>query len=336
MTTLTRTRAAVAAAFATQGLVFISLTTRLPALQKHWDLSDVSLSLLLLMMVGLAGVGSIAAEVLAKGHSSARLLRLGLGLIVVAVPLTRLRPASCLRGRLAAYGVALGVVDATPTCRPWPSSIAMTGRSCRRSTALGRSAGWWAPRSHSRPHTCRLPWPAWSASSRSAWRRGVPPRDRVAGDAAGVDVPWRPLLLVGTAMVLFYMVDTAATTWGPNYLDHTFATPARLVALATFPYLLASGLTRLAGDHWYAAARAVGCCGPAVWWRPRAWRSSCRAGLAGGGAGFPSWVRRSGGRAAELLRRRQDRRRHSTDPGERQARVDAVIARFNQFNYGAR
>src|SRR3546814_4169033 len=48
-------------------------------------------------------------------------------------------------------------------------------------------------------------------------------------------------------MVLFYMVDTAATEWGPTYLDTTFATPERLVALATFPYLLATLVMRLGG-----------------------------------------------------------------------------------------
>src|SRR5262245_52181860 len=95
-------------------MVFISLTTRLPEIQKHWDLSDVVLSLLLLMMVLLAGVGSVVAEVLAKRRSSALLLRLGLWLIVVAVPVVALAPdLGLLVAALAAYGVALGVVDAT-------------------------------------------------------------------------------------------------------------------------------------------------------------------------------------------------------------------------------
>ena len=70
-------------------------------------------------------------------------------------------------------------------------------------------------------------------------------------------MPWRPILLVGAALVLFYMVDTAAATWGPTYLDDTFATPEGLVALATFPYLVASGLVRLAGDRAVATYGAV-------------------------------------------------------------------------------
>ena len=77
-------------------------------------------------------------------------------------------------------------------------------------------------------------------------------RDRGVVDptaqAAAEAVPWRPLLLIGAALVLFYMVDTAAFTWGPTYLDHAVDAPTDLVALATFPYLLASGFVRLSGD----------------------------------------------------------------------------------------
>ena len=38
-------RLARAAAFATQGLILLSLTTRLPEFQDRWHLSDVDLSL---------------------------------------------------------------------------------------------------------------------------------------------------------------------------------------------------------------------------------------------------------------------------------------------------
>lgn len=52
-------RRATALAFATQGMVFISLTTRLPRFSDRWHLSEVELSLLLLMVVLLAGAGSV-------------------------------------------------------------------------------------------------------------------------------------------------------------------------------------------------------------------------------------------------------------------------------------
>ena len=70
-----RARRATAVAFATQGMVFISLTTRLPRFSDRWDLTEVELSLILLMIVLLAGAGSVVSEVVAKRTDSARTLR---------------------------------------------------------------------------------------------------------------------------------------------------------------------------------------------------------------------------------------------------------------------
>ena len=71
-------------------------------------------------------------------------------------------------------------------------------------------------------------------------------------------------------MVLFYMVDTAAQTWGPTYLDDTVDAPHSLVALATLPYLVASLVLRLAGDPWSPGTAPCWSCAPARW-SPR-WR----------------------------------------------------------------
>ena len=54
-------RLAIAAAFGVQGLLFISLTTRLPVLADLFDFDELALSGLMLMMVLLAGVGSSLA-----------------------------------------------------------------------------------------------------------------------------------------------------------------------------------------------------------------------------------------------------------------------------------
>ena len=98
----------------TQGLILLSLTTRLPDFQDKWHLSDVTLSLLLLMMILLAGVGSVVAETLAKRRDSALLLRSGLLLIAVAVPVLCLAPTlAVFVAGMAAYGVGLGIVDAS-------------------------------------------------------------------------------------------------------------------------------------------------------------------------------------------------------------------------------
>ena len=64
-------RRAIAGAFAVQGLLFISLTLRLPQLKALFELSELELAALMLLLVVLAGVGSVAAELLARRRDSA-------------------------------------------------------------------------------------------------------------------------------------------------------------------------------------------------------------------------------------------------------------------------
>ena len=109
-----RARLAAAAGFFTQGFVFISLTTRLPKVQDHWHYTDTTLSLLLLMMVLLAGLGSVLAETACKRVDSATILRAGLLGIAVAVPVFAFAPdRAVFIASMAVYGVSLGAVDAT-------------------------------------------------------------------------------------------------------------------------------------------------------------------------------------------------------------------------------
>ncbi|CUR60931.1 Major facilitator superfamily MFS_1 [metagenome] len=336
MTALRRHRLATAAAFATQGMVFVSLTTRLPDFQDRWDLSDVLLSLLLLLMVGLAGLGSVVAETLAKRHPSATLLRCGLVIVAVSVPLVAVAPAAAVFVvALAAYGVGLGVVDATTNMQ----GVAIEhgfGRpilpSFYGAWTLGGVVG-----SALTLATSGLPLEATAAVAVvPAVVAGAAflPRTGAPVSPEGVDIPWRSILLVGVALVLFYMVDTAALTWGPVFLDHTFTIPGSLVALATFPYLLASGAMRLAGD------RLVQRFGPVTLLRV--------GGLVASGAlavivASPAWPVAVLGFAvlgsavaviAPLSFSAAARIAGSgLGPEDRHARVDAVIARFNQFNY---
>jgi MFS family permease len=327
-------------------MVFISLTTRLPKIRDHWGLSELQLSGLLLMMVLLAGVGSLAAETLAGRHPSAALLRAGLVLVGLALPAILLAPvAGVFVAGLAGYGVALGVVDATTNMqavalehhyrRPILPSFHgawTTGGVVGAGLALatgGLGLGWGA---------ALAVVPLAVAVAAPLLPRTGAPGSGTTGLPVGPPVPWRPILVVGLAMVLFYMVDTAVSTWGPTYLDDTFPTPDRLVALATFPYLVASGLLRLAGD------RLVARFGPVPVLRVGALVASGALAVVvfaptwpvavlgftvvGAGAAviaplsFSAAARIAGGPGTEQL-----------GPQERLARVDAVVARFNQFNY---
>jgi Na+/melibiose symporter-like transporter len=168
-----------------------------------------------------------------------------------------------------------------------------------------------------------------------AFARFLRRAEQTVADAPAVHVPWRPIVLVGLAMVLFYMVDTAAFTWGPQYLDEVFPTPSGLVALAVFPYLLASGVVRIAGDTLVARYGAVpvlrvgtlvASLGLAVTVFAPVWPVAVLGFFVIGG-GVAVVAPLSFSAAARIAG--QD----ETDPVLRHARVDAVIGRFNQFNY---
>lgn len=335
---LSRARLAVAAAFLTQGLVLLSLTTRLPKFQDRWGLSDVSLSLVLLMMILLAGVGSVVAERLAKRRDSALLLRTGLLLVAIAVPVLCTAPsAAVFVAGVGAYGLALGVVDASTNMQ----AVALEHRyerpilpSFHGAWTLGGVVG-----AALTLITSGLPLPAGAVLGvvpLAVAFAAFLPRDHGPTELSSqVAVPWRPIMLVGVAMVLFYMVDTAVQTWGPLFLDHTFHTPERYVSLSALGYLLVSGAVRAGGDSLvqrYGAVRVlrvgagIGALALALVVFSTTWQLAV-AGFSLLGAGVAVVAPLSFSAAARIAGG------EGFDPAVRQARVDAVIARFNQFNY---
>jgi MFS family permease len=325
-----RSRAAAAAAFFAQGLVFISLTTRLPDFQDRWDLSELVLSLLLLMLVLLAGAGSVAAERLARHRPSELLLRTGLLLVAAALPVITLAPTRpVFVVGLAAYGIALGVIDASSNMQ----AVALEHRYGR--PILPSFHGAWTAGGITGAivtlATSELPLGAAAALLVVPLAVAFAPfleRDDGPVDTSLPDVAWRPILLVGLGMVVFYLVDTASTTWGAVYLDDVFDTPEGLVALATFPYLVASLAMRLSGDglvRRYGAVlvlrvgAVVGCLGLLLVVTAPTWPVAV-VGFTVTGAGVAVIAPLSFSAAARIA-------------GGSHARVDAVIARFNQFNY---
>ncbi|WP_235543945.1 MFS transporter [Phycicoccus sp. Soil803] len=336
---LARHRAAVAAAFAVQGLLFISLTTRLPRFQDRWDLSELFVSGLLLMVVLLAGAGSALAELAATRRGSATTLRVGfvlqaLGLAAVAGAPQR----GVFVGGLALYGLGLGVVDAASNMQ----AVAVEHRYGR--TILPSFHGAWTAGGI-------VATVVTIAVTQVGLLAGLLPLCAVAlillaapllpasadppvTTAPGLDVPWRKILLLGAAMVLFYMVDTAATTWGPVFLKSVHDAPDWLLPLATLPYLVASLATRLAGDAAVARVGAVSllrggavvACGAlaVIVFSPSWWVAVLGFTILGGSVAVIAPLSFS---AAAVVAG------GGLDPEARRARVDAVIARFNQFNY---
>ncbi|WP_322613688.1 MFS transporter [Dermacoccus abyssi] len=338
---LGRRRAAVAAAFAGQGFVFILLTTRLPRLQERFDLSPGDFSLLMLALVLCAGVGSLLGERIAPRRGSGLALRLGFALVVLSVPAMAAAPSVALLAvGMSAYGIALGLADAGTN---------MQGVGLEHS--YGRTI---MPTFHA-AWTCggvaatvlALLTKNWSFEAVAVVGVLVPltlvaaPYVRGAGTVTpigddGSKVPWRRILPVGIAMVLFYTVDTATTTWGPSYLHHVFGSGAALVAVATLPYLVASLVGRASGDrlaehfgaaHLVRSAAFVGAAGlGVVVFAPHPLIAVL--GFTVAGLGLATVAPLAFSAAAKIAREQT-----SSEPEAVRAKVDAIIARFNQFNY---
>ncbi|MEO6996876.1 MAG: MFS transporter [Terracoccus sp.] len=336
-----RHRLAAGVVFFVQGLLFISLTTRLPQIQRRWDLDELAVSGLLLMVVLLAGLGSVAAEVVAHRASSAVVVRVGL--LVAAVWFATLLTASffgAFVGGLAVYGLALGLVDASSNMqavtvehyygRPiLPSFHAFWTAGGIAGTIVTLATADVALGPGLLPLTL-LPLLALAAPFVTTDRLPQPDAVGQVPDIPDMpDIPWRRIALLGLAMVLFYMVDTAATTWGPVYLDGTLHAPSGLTALATLPYLVATLLARTLGDGLVDRHGAV--------WLLRG--SGLVAAAALSVVVFaPSWgiavvgftlLGASVATIAPLSFSAAGALAGSSDP----ARVDQVVARFNQFNY---
>lgn len=336
-------RVATAAAFFLQGLLFITMTTHLPQIQGLFGLDAATLSLVLLGMVVLAGVGSVLAGQIARRLDSAQALRVGLGLIGAGAIGVGLAPdllLFCLF--LAVYGIGLGTVDASMNMQ----GVALE-HSMRRTLLPGFHAAWTAGGIVATLAALAFGEAALAASvtpfgvfAVAATALPFLRRDRGAEDGADrtqVSIPWKRLMLVGVVLVLFYMVDTAASTWGPAYLHDLFGTGLGNVAVATLPYLVASLLARLAGD-WAvgrfgavrllrAAAVLSAAALAVVVLAPDAVIAVLGFAVLGFGAGIIAPLSFSVAGSIAALGQA------GGGGAVRRARVDSVIARFNQFNY---
>ena len=313
-------------------MVFISLTTRLPRFSDRWDLSEVELSLVLLMIVLLAGAGSVVAELVAHRSYSASTLRAGLLTIGVAVPVVAAAPTALVFVlALAGYGVGLGIVDATSNMQ----GVAVEQRygrtilpSFHGAWTFGGIIGAWL-RAGRRP--------------RAAWTAGLvavvpllpsPRRTSRASVVKHSPRPSRPRSRGGRSC--WSGSGWCSSTWstplrrpgGRPTSTTSFDTPQSLVALATLPYLVASLMLRLAGDRLVARYGAtlvlrVGAVLASlalfVVVTAQTWPVAV-LGFTLLGAGVAVIAPLSFSAAARIA-------------GGEQVRVDAVIARFNQFNY---
>lgn len=343
-------RGAAAGAFAVQGLLFIALTLRLPQVRDRLGLDELGLAALMLLLLVLAGVGSALAAVVARRRDSATAVRAALVLLAVGTALVGVATQGSgslpvLVAAVAVYGLGVGANDAASNMqavavedrmgRPVLPSFhaAWTAGGLLATLAVLGLGGLDHPVAHA----------VLTALPLALVAAPFLPRDHGAGAGASTDpgVPWRTIALVGLGLVLFYAVDTAVTAWGPVYLSSgdVFATPPTspdLYALATLPYLVATLLARSLGDVATArlgaptvvrvgavtasAGLLVVVLAPASTWVVAV------VGFFVVGLGVAVVAPLAFSAAARVVG-------GGTDDVARRRRVDATVARFNQFNY---
>jgi MFS family permease len=262
-----RARIAVAVAYFVQGFCFAALLTHVSVLQSTFGFSDGELSLVLLAIPVVAGVGSVLAGLGAGRFGSAPVLRIGGPAVCLAITLVG---AAATRDQLypalAFVGLTLGLVDAAMNMQ----GVAVERRYGRPVLAsfhgvwsAGGIAGGLATFATESLDTSILVSLGLVAIVGLVLALAAGPyelkRPEEVASAENVDtaatIPWKPILLVGTAMMLMYVADSATSNWSTVLLDKTLHAGAGVAALGLVAYQTCMVLGRAAADR---VVRAIG------------------------------------------------------------------------------
>lgn len=254
-------RVAVGVAYLVQGFCFAALLTQVSVLQKRFGFSDGELSLVLLAVPVVAGVGSVLAGVLAARLGSALVLRAGGPFVCGAIAgvgacTTRVE----LFVALACTGLGLGLVDATMNMQ----GVAVERRYGR--PVLASFHGVWSAGGIAgglaTAGGAKLGWSTFAtlgtvaiigvvlASTAGPWelKRAEELAGAVDEAAAAKSIPWRPIVLIGTAMMFMYIADSATSNWSTVLLDKTLHASTSVAALGLVAYQTCMVAGRAAAD----------------------------------------------------------------------------------------
>ncbi|GAB6899511.1 MFS transporter [Kineosporia succinea] len=259
-----RARLAVSSAFVAQGLLFTVLLTHLPQFKDRFGLSDGSVTLIIVMVTLIAGVGSLASEALAARSSSRVALRASLALAAAAAAVIGLSTQFGLFvGAFAVYGVALGGVDAASNMQ----GVAVQHRY-GRSVINSFHAAWSAAAIVGALYVALSEHVSLDLGLSVAFAAGVVAL--IAGGPGAWLLPVTtsalpgvsgeperdpgfltrgPLLALGLAMAAYWAVDSGASSWGAIYLTDTLTSTDSVAPLAYGAYQALALVSRLAGDQ---------------------------------------------------------------------------------------
>lgn len=259
-----RGRLAAAAAFAIQGLCFAVVVTRVSVLQDKFHLSNGQLTLVLLTVPVIAGVGSVVSGPLAARAGSRPVLRTAQALVCVSLPAIGFAGSLPeLFAAVAVFGLLLGAVDATMNMQG-----AITERRYGYSVITAFYGGWSA---------AGIAGGLWNAaagklglslgaafgiagavglagtlaSGRFLFGKAedVTPVTEAAAKAAGISIPWRPIMLIGIAMGCMYIGDAAVSNFSSVYMDHVQHGGRAVLPLAFAAYQAMMVAGRVTGDY---------------------------------------------------------------------------------------
>ncbi|ALX06285.1 MULTISPECIES: MFS transporter [Aeromicrobium] len=253
-----RTRVAVSAGFLLQGFTFAALVTQTPRLQDRFDLGEGDVTVLLVGVAVVAGLGSVLAGVLATRRSSGTALTTSLVGIGAGAALVGWAPSyPLLIAAFTVYGVALGGVDASMNMQgvrveALRGRSVMTGFHACWSVGGIVGAGYAAlglPLGVGLSVVAVVVVALAVASARhlAADAPGTQVDDLAA--AATIPVPWRPVLLFGLVICLFYSADTGTGSWSAVYLQQALGAASWLVPLGYAAYQVGALVSRLLGDQ---------------------------------------------------------------------------------------
>lgn len=258
-----RARFATFAVFFVQGLTFATLLTQVAALQRKHGLSDGELSILLLVVPVIAGVGSVAAGEVAKRYGSRVVLRVAQPVACLAVVLAGLAAdVPMLVAANVLFGIGLGSVDAGMNMQ----AVAVE-RRYGRAVLTGFHALWSA---------AAVAGAVWASVAGGlglglgvtfaiAMAAGVLVSVVAAGGLFGAAeehvespaqegspkaarFPWRPILPLCLAMAFLYVGDASISNFGSVYMEKIMHAAPAVVPLALGAYQATTFLVRVGGD----------------------------------------------------------------------------------------
>ncbi len=263
-----RARAAASVAYIGQGLCFAVLVTRIPTIQDRFALDEGSLALLLGLVPLVAGVGSIVAGSALARVGSAPVLRV-LGpltpLMLVCAGFSTSLPL--LVASLVGVGFALGSVDAAMNAQAIGVELKY-GRSLIGSffalfSLAGIVGAALAAVSAGTSLTLGLFFlliavvviPAqlivgpWLLRGRVEIDGTVDDVSPEHPEVARPRVPWKPIIVIGIALMCVYVADSAASNWSAVYLTEGLGSSESVAALAYAAYALATLIARAFVDR---------------------------------------------------------------------------------------